>query len=369
VTIGAAGAYAFYLDGVALFSGTGNTGNGQTSVNTIVFNIGAGLVGIIDDFVLFNPADPAYNSSVLTASVVVETQFPNSDTQTQFTNDGNVLWPTGIAANGVYQGTPGTTGAITGNTLFLLKFTPVINCTLNSLTLGGNTVTLGTSKWRGVAYADSAGSPGALLSSGTEIVGWTLNTALTLPLTTPQALTAGTPVWLGVINDTSATNLKLVDVSNIGRRVNNTYTSGAPGTAGAMTGGQSTVWLWGNCTGAAANWASEMLNPPLGTAQSQIHSSTVGQEDLYGFPALVTTPSTIYGVAVKGFVAKSDSGARTVSLNMKSGASDSTGSAPSQAMSTTNTWQRSFFDTDPATGLAWTQSGLNNAKSGVSVAS
>jgi len=115
--------------------------------------------------------------------------------------------------------------------------------------------------------------------------------------------------------------------------------------------------------------ASEALNPPLGTVAAQIHSATVAQEDLYTFPALVTTPSTIYGVAIKAFVAKSDSGARTVSLNMKSGSSDSTGSSAGQAMSTTNQWQRSFFDVDPATGVAWTRAGLNAASSGVSVAS
>jgi hypothetical protein len=136
-----------------------------------------------------------------------------------------------------------------------------------------------------------------------------------------------------------------------------------------MTAGQATWEIWGNCTGAASNYASEMLNPPLGTAQSQIHSATVAQEDLYKFPALLTTPSTIYGCAVKGFVSKSDSGARTVSFNTKSGGSDSAGSAPSQAMSTTNQWQRSYFDVDPATGVAWTRAGLNAASSGVSVAS
>lgn len=368
VVVGAAALFTVFLDGVQIFTGTGNTAASQTVMSSAIL-VSASMVTVFDDLCLFDPSNAAYNSSVLTNNVVVETSFPSSDAQTQFVNDANVVWPTGIAANGVYSAT-GTIAGVAVNSLYLMKFTPTVNCTLNSISLGGNAATLATSKWRMVAYSDSAGAPGTLLSSGTEMVGITANTILTGPLTTPQALTAGVPVWLGFINDTAASNLRQVDTTSLlGRRIANTYTSGAPGTAGAMTAGQATFWMWGNCTGAAVNWPSVGLNPPLGTAQSQAHSATVGQEDLYGFPALVTTPSTIYGVSVKGFVSKSDSGARTLSINTKSGASDSTGSAPSQALSTTPQWQRTFYDVDPATGVAWTQSGLNAAKSGVSVAS
>jgi hypothetical protein len=371
ITIGSSGAYAVYLDGngTALFAGTGNTGNAQASVNQTRIGAPAGVVVDMtyDDLALFDPADPAYNASVLTSNVVVETSFPNGDAQTQFTNDGNVVWPSGIAANGVYS-TVAATISVTANSLFLLKVTPAANCTINSVSLlPGGTNSL--AKTRGVVYSDSGGSPGSLLSSGTEIIGVTNGATQTLPLTTPQALAAGTPVWIGFITDSSLTLRQVDTTTALGRRIANTYTSGAPASAGAMTAGQSTLFLWGDCTGAAANAVSVMLNPPLGTAASQVRSATVGQEDLYTFPPLVTTPSTIYGAAVKGFVAKSDSGARTVSLHMKSGASDSTGSAPNQAMSTTNQWQRSFFDLDPATGLPWTQTTLNAARSGVSVAS
>jgi len=316
---------------------------------------------------LFNPADAAYNSGVLTSSVVVETSFPSGDAQKQFTNDGNVVWPAGITAAGVYSVT-GTTNAPGANQLFLVKITPAVACTLNSVSIIPRATSAGA-KYRGVAYADSSGAPGSLLTSGTEVVGATSGTTITGVLTTPQSLVAGTSYWIGYITDTSVVLAQVDATTNLGRKIANTYTSGAPGSAGAMTTGQATWQIWGNCTGAAVNWASEALNPPLGTVAAQIHSATVAQEDLYTFPALVTTPSTIYGVAIKAFVAKSDSGARTVSLNMKSGSSDSTGSSAGQAMSTTNQWQRSFFDVDPATGVAWTRAGLNAASSGVSVAS
>lgn len=365
ITIGASGAYAVYLDGVALYSGTGNTANSQASVNSVTLT-GASAISF-DDFVLFDPTDAAYNAAALTNNVVVETTFPSGDAQTQFANDGNVLWPVGIAVSGVYSVTA-TTNAPGANQLFLVKITPAVASTLNSVSAIPR-ATSGTAKYRAVAYADSSGSPGTLLTSGTEVVGATSGTTLTGALTTPQALTAGTSYWVGFITDTSVVLSQVDATTNLGRKIANTYTSGAPGSAGAMTTGQATWQIWGNCTGASVNWASEAPQPPLGTAQSQVHSSTVAQEDLYTFPALVTTPSAIYGVAVKAFAAKSDSGARTVSFNMKSGATDSTGSSAGQAMATTNQWQRSFYDVDPATGVAWTRAGLNAASSGVSVAS
>jgi len=153
----------------------------------------------------------------------------------------------------------------------------------------------------------------------------------------------------------------------LGQRKANTYTSGAPGTLTGMTTGQGTYYMWGNCTGSTVNYRALNRIPPVNSSLSQVHSNTVGQEDLFSFAPLQTTPSAIYGGVVKAFMNKSDAGARTVNLNMKSGATDSTGSNPAQALSTTVTWQSSYFDTDPATGAAWTVSGVNNASSGYSV--
>lgn len=370
VTIGAAAAYAVYLDGVLLFSGTGNTGNGQSSVNIINFVATAtDPMFTLDDFAIFDPTHAAYNSSVLTQSVVVETQFPISDSQTQFTNDSNVVWPAGTASNGLFTVvSSGAQSAPGANQVFLLKVTPIVNCTISSVSLipgVGN----GAAKHRAVIYSDSGGSPSALLSSGTEVVGAVSGVTLTGALTTPQALTAGTSYWIGFIGDTSVALRQVDSTTALGQRKANTYTVGAPASLSGMTTGQATWWMWGNCFGATANFGTVGMNPPLGTSAAQTRSGTVGAEDLFGFPAAVTNPATIYGVAVKGLVAKTDTGSRTVSFNTKSVAADSTGSAPSQALATSSQWQRSSFDLDPATSAAWTTSGINNAKSGVSIAS
>jgi len=221
-----------------------------------------------------------------------------------------------------------------------------------------------------VLYADSSGAPGALLNTGTEVVGVAAAVPTVLPFAAPSSLVGGTSYWIGLICDTGLT-YQVADVAatNLTRNKNNTYTSGPPSPAGAGFSTLNTLYLWGNATGSVVNSPSVNLNPPLGTAASQIHANTVGQEDLYTFDPLTTNPSTIFGMSVKGFVSKSDAGARTVSLNSKSGASDTTGSAPSQSLATTSQWQGSYFDVDPATGLPWTLSGANAAKGGVSVAS
>jgi len=377
VSIGAAAAYAVYLDGALLFSGTGNTGNGQTSVNTIALSTPSTGAGVFDDLALFNPADPAYNSTVLTSGVVVETSFPSSDNQKQFTSDSNILCPVGMACPpGTYSllnptATNDTPGA---NQLVLIKVTPGGNCTINSISLVPQ-ITGSTAKIRGVVYSDSSGVPSTLLSSGTEITGTALGVVLTLPLTTPQALTGGTSYWIGFITDTAWSTRMYDNTTNLGQRASNTYTSGAPSTAPAMVIFRPTWQVWGNCTGGAADWISENLNPPPNTLYggyqnySMVHSSTVSQQDLYGFPALVTPATVVYGSAVKGWISKSDTGLRTVSFNMKSGAVTGTGSAAGQTLGTSFQWQKSIFDTDPNTGAAWTVSNLNAAVSGITVAS
>jgi hypothetical protein len=371
ITIGASSAYAVQLDGVSLYSGTGNTGNGQASVNTISLgNNFSNILNTWDDLAIWDPTQAAYNSSCLTSNVVVETQFPSGDNQTQFTNDGNVVWAAGTASNGVSQNVLSTVVTTSGaGILWVHKITPQVNCTLNSVSLLPRATSAG-SKWKGVVYSDSAGAPGSLLSSGTEVVGATTGTTLTLPLVTPQSLTAGTSYWIGFIGDTSV-NIQQVDsTTNLGQSKANTYASGAPaGPLSGMTTGRPTLLIWGNCTGATVNWSSVGNNPEINTSAAQVHSSTVNQEDLFTFPALATNPTTIYGGAVKGFLKKSDAGARTVSLNMKSGATDSTGSSAGQGLSTTGQWQGSIYDIDPGTGVAWTGTGVNSAKSGYSVAS
>ena len=372
IAVGASAAYAVYLDGALLFSGTGNTANSQPSVNQVQVNVTGGGFCYYDDLCVFDPTAPGYSNSILTAGLVVETQYPQADVARVFTADGLVVPPTGLASRGVYR-TSGSTATLTANNLHLVRIIPPVNCTINNVS--GYSFSASAAKMRGVVYADSAGAPAALLSSGSEVVGTSNPLNLVWPLVAPQALVAGTSYWIGVITDTGFTGSTVESASNTGIRKAATYTSGPPDPAGTgFTTAQPTYLFWANCVVPAANWASLSLNPTLDLTSiytsgglSQIHSSTVGQEELYTFPALTGTPA-IYGAVVRGVASKSDAGPRTVSFNMRSGATDSTGSLASQVLSTSPQWMGSIFVNDPATGAAWTVTGINNATSGVSVA-
>jgi hypothetical protein len=222
--------------------------------------------------------------------------------------------------------------------------------------------------FRVCVYADSAGVPGALMGSSGTITGATNGTTITGALTTPPSLTAGTQYWLGFISDAGNSNIASAEGSNTGRYASNTFASGPPSTAPAMSVGSSfTPNFWGNVTLSSPVNFYEVGQRPASGNLSYVFDATVAHEDLYGFPALSTPPTTIHGVAVRAYVAKSDSGAKTVSVRCKSGATDSAGSVASFSPSTTYAWLSNYFATDPATAAPWTLSGLNAAQAGLKV--
>lgn len=288
----------------------------------------------------------------------------NGDSAVQFTPTATVVGPY------IHQITSASAAPAAGS-LVLIPVTPPVNMTINSIVV----LPRGTSasaKFKGVIYSDSGGAPNALLSSGTEAVSCTSGVNLSLPLVTPQALTGGTQYWIGFINDTSVA-MQTSDVSAIGRRIANTYASGAPGTAGAMTTGQTTWAFWGIATSPASNYAAVLVanGVPMSEQiiQGYIQSATVNHEDLYTVTDLGVTPTTIYGVQVNVFAARSDSGAKTMDIRLKSGSTTGSGNNSGITPPTTFAWQRSLFVTNPATAAAFTASEVNSMLVGQKVIS
>jgi hypothetical protein len=359
ITFGNAAAYQVWLDGVSLLSGTGDTtGTANNTANGIGFlsSSASATVFVVDDVYLLDTSGST-NNAVLLTSPRVETTFPISDSAVQF----------GFGAGILGSNTPATinNNAPAGGSLVLRRFIPAVACTLNSIGMTPAQTSAGAN-FRGVVYADSGGSAGTLMSSGTQVTGVTNGTAVTLALTSPQSLSAGTPYWLGFICDTSV-SLQQSDNNSVAYRAGNTYASGAPATAPAMASGQSSYLLWGNLTGiSGANYYQVNQRPPPG-ALSYVFDATVGHEDLYNFAPLSTSPAFVHAAAVKAYIQKSDSGAKTISLRTKSGSTDGGGSATGQAPATTYGWMTSLFPTDPNTGSAWTGSAINAATSGVRV--
>jgi hypothetical protein len=106
--------------------------------------------------------------------------------------------------------------------------------------------------------------------------------------------------------------------------------------------------------------------PTENGATSYVADSTVGDYDLYDVDDLVTIPSTILGVSLRAFLSKSDAGARSGKLTMKSGSTSHDTSA--QVLSTTFQNLVEYIDVDPDTGSAWTAIALNAVQIGPKVA-
>jgi hypothetical protein len=359
ITIGSSGAYTIWLDGVQILSGTGNTKQSANSyMNSFGLtnngNIGSAASITFDDIYLFNSSGSFCNAA-LNSNPRIETKFPSGDYQTQFTNSGNVLGINYAATNSQYYST--------ANGIYLRAYVPPVNCTINSISFLPETSN-GTAKFIPVIYANSGGVPGSLMSAGSVVMGPSSGTILTMPLTTPQALTAGVTYWIGFLSDTNYIYLAMQDTtSNKGYLGSTTFTSGAPGTAPTMTSGLASILLYGNCSGATTNWESVASNPPGGIG-SAIQSLTPGNEDLYTFPTLSTDIIYVYSVAVMGHAELSTAGTRTISLHTKSGTTDSSGSLGTVSLSNSFVWYASYFDTDPNTGAMWTTTNVNAAKYG-----
>lgn len=97
-----------------------------------------------------------------------------------------------------------------------------------------------------------------------------------------------------------------------------------------------------------------------------VASQTVGHRETYGMQDLSAVTGTIYGVQVALAALKSDAGARSVKPLLLSGASEGLGTTA--ALSTSQTYTRHLQTTDPATGVAWTESAINAMQAGAEVA-
>jgi hypothetical protein len=359
-TFGNSGSYQLWLDGVSILSGSGDTtATANNFANQFQFIAASNATGLtVDDLYLFDTTGTT-NNAVLLTSPRIETQFP--------TSDGAVQFAAGAAIIGSSVSRTATTVTPAANELRLRPITPAVNCTITAVGLLPGATSAAVQQ-RPVVYTDLAGVPNTLMSAGSTVTGTTANVAKTMPLTTPQALTAGTQYWAGFMCDILVSGgMNGLDGTNTNRIATATFASGAPGTAPTTTASLSTV-IWGSVTTAAGNWYAAGQNPPQGSA-SYVFDATVGHEELYAFPALSASAPTIYAVAVKANLAKSDAGAKTVSMRVKSGSVDSAGSVSSAAPGTTYGWLTSLFPTDPNTSAAWSLAALNAAQAGVKVES
>jgi hypothetical protein len=140
-------------------------------------------------------------------------------------------------------------------------------------------------------------------------------------------------------------------------------------TGSALTGfpGDSTIeYLPANGAGTTTEWTPVGSTPNYQAVDEAVEngdtdyvsSATVGQKDTYALGNLSSTPSAIRGVKPVVIARKDDVGTATVAPVVRSGGTDydqtSTGLSTSYAP-----LAASVLDVDPATGVAWTATGVN----------
>jgi hypothetical protein len=289
---------------------------------------------------------------------MVETAFPIADdTQHDFAFGAAVLGDTAAADDDANA--PGA------NQLVLRRYTPDADGQLDEVWVLPAATSAGA-KFTPCVYSDAAGVADARLTTGPEVVGCAAGVLLEMPLTTPQALVAGTAIWLGYIVDTSVA----VAVSEIdgvsGRRAASAYGSGAPATAPALVVGPSWV-IFGIVSGVADDFWSVIDENPAAGDLSYLTSDAIGDQDLYIFPELSSTPTTIIAVKIAAVMRRVTGGASEVDLQMVSGGVTGAGSDPGLTPSGGYATIASYFTTDPDTGAAWNASGVNLAKVGYEI--
>jgi len=97
-----------------------------------------------------------------------------------------------------------------------------------------------------------------------------------------------------------------------------------------------------------------------------VSSSTPTHRELFGMQDLTAATGTIYGAQLNLAALKSDAGTRSIKSLIKSGSSEILGSTI--ALSTSQLYTLQIQVTDPATSVAWTESGINAVNCGAEVA-
>jgi hypothetical protein len=283
---------------------------------------------------------------------IVDTETVITDSATQFAVG------TTFIGDWYAQGSANSPGA---NQVVLRKIPAECNSVLSSVTVNCGT-TSSTAKFKAVLYADSSGAPGALLATGTEVIGCLNNGTLTLPFASGQSLTGGTNCWLGYISDTNISIGVVDNASSPGVKMAVSYAGTIPNPATSLTTTQPKWVIRGDISSVTAGNFSALNQSVLAYDLSYTTSSNALDRDSFTFAPMTSTPAHIYSMAIKCMMTKTDAGARTISLGSISGTSETEGSTPGQSPVANWSWYTTYVSNDPQTGAPWSPSNLNSSK-------
>lgn len=144
---------------------------------------------------------------------------------------------------------------------------------------------------------------------------------------------------------------------------NNTFLGDVTVEAVVPSGNGTSSVLVGSDADSTNNYLLVDENPP--SSADYVGSATAGNKDTYAMGNLTGTPTSILGVVVNSYVAKSDTGAKFSRPVVRSGVTDYVGS--SAALATSYTARQDVWETDPNTAVAWTTAGVNAIEAGFEV--
>lgn len=282
------------------------------------------------------------------------TRRPASDASVQWTPSGSVV------PHAPFLST--TQISITANQGWYLPFTPLASGTVGTAVISIFAAYTGNLKC--AVYTSAGGLPTTAIGTATPVATPGLGT-VTFTFSSPPSVTAGTPYILAVVGDTSNTFYNSNNTSAVAALRNGDTYASFPSTNPTVTTGQFPIWFRVNVTPTTLANYQFVSEPQQDAATGYVYSSTVGQSDLYGISAISSTPASIVAVTTRGYLQKSDAGTRNTSVQLKSGST--TVQSASAALNTVFNWQYRTDTVDPATGSAWTATGVNNAQIGVVV--
>jgi len=313
----------------------------------------------IDDFALWSGSGSGNWSSWMGDFRAVQI-MPNADTaQKQFTPATSTVT--------VGQALTGNTRSLSANNQYALqKIANTIPGTISKVTLNFNASMTGHIVMGIYDDTGTSGSPGALITNGTSNVVTNPATGLVdFTFSTPPSVLANKNYWVVVLADAAFTIKSDNGLWNVWLE-SRSYSSGLDSPMAPTANNNVPLAYVAMAITPSGNFAyvQELIEDGV---VSYLQDSTAGDYDLYSNPGLATTPSAILGVSIRAFLGKSDAGARTGTVRIKSGATsvDGTTLTLSTAMQNLVMYQ----DTDPATSAAWTATGVANLEFGPKVVS
>lgn len=290
------------------------------------------------------------------------------------TLDSQPTWIVGCAFK--YANAPGNTDAYNGQILRWRNATDVhaaVRVNMDgTLSLMRDIVVLGTS-----ASAPAIG------------VFHYLEWAVTIHNTLGQSVLRvdGTPVITLTNVDTQAGATALAETLQIGNlavnflanqglmQVDDLYICDGTGSAPYTTflGDCRVDTLWPMAEGTVQQWTPStgtthytLVDEAAPTTTDYVSDATVGHRETYGMAGLSAATGTLYAVQLDLAALKASASAGSLTPVLVSGASVALGTAT--ALATSQLYTRHLQVTDPATGAAWTEAGVNALQGGADVA-